>query len=160
MDAIDEFAIRAAEVCAARLWAFGSAQYPLQNGRLQKHIEAEVTNTAIEFAVHARRILDNQKLPAPLLLNQPRWDWGPRKEGLKKVEKLRDALNYIIHAVSFQVGFESLPRATATIDGGAICALYLHVRTDKREDALIDVFALGACFFSSVLPPLFSPRSA
>lgn len=76
-----------------------------------------------------------------------------------KVERLRDALNRIIHATDFEVGFERLPNGAAKIEGGAVCVLYLKAKTDQREDALIDVFALASCFFHRVLPTI-RPESA
>ena len=40
MGDINSFAIQQAEVAAARLWAFGSAPYPISGGALiQRHIE-------------------------------------------------------------------------------------------------------------------------
>ena len=42
MGDINSFAIQQAEVAAARLWAFGSALYPISGGALiQRHIEQE-----------------------------------------------------------------------------------------------------------------------
>ena len=59
MGDINSFALQQAEAAAAKLWALGSAPYPISGGALiQHHIEQEVTNTAIAFAIHGRRILD------------------------------------------------------------------------------------------------------
>ena len=62
MGDINDFTLQRAESAAARLWAFGSAVFPLKRGGaiLQSHIEQEVTDTAIAFAIHVRRLLDNK----------------------------------------------------------------------------------------------------
>lgn len=154
MPGINEFARQQAEAAAARLWAFGSSPLPLANGAIiQGHIEQSVTDTAIAFAIHCRRILDNNALRTKFVLNEPFRLWSPAR-GLNKVELLRDALNRIVHATEFEVGFERLPDHTADISGGAIGVIYLRTKTDQREDALIDVFALASCFFYQVLPAL------
>jgi hypothetical protein len=69
-------------------------------------------------------------------------------------------LNRIVHATEFEVGFERLPETAARIDGGAIGVIYLRTKTDQREEALIDVFALASCFFHQVLPVLRPPAAA
>jgi len=156
---INDFALLQAEAAAARLWAFGSAPFPLANGAIiQGHIEQAVTDTAIAFAIHVRRLLDNRKIRTQFTLDEPFWHWSA-KGGLTKVTQLRDALNRIVHATDFKVGFERLPDGTAKIEGGAISVLYLKTKTDQREDALIDVFALASCFFHQVLPALRPPSA-
>ena len=148
------FALQQAEAAAAKLWALGSAPYPISGGALiQHHIEQEVTNTAIAFAIHVRRILDNKAVRTKFVLDEPFRIWSPA-EGLTKVSALRDALNRIIHATEFKVGFERLPDDASRIHGGAIGVIYLSTRTDQRDEALIDVFALASCFFHQVLPQL------
>jgi hypothetical protein len=157
MNYINEFAIQRAEAAAARLWAFGSAPFPLANGAaIQRHIEQEVTDTAITFAIHARRILDNRAIRARFALDEPFRRWSPA-HGLTKVPELREALNRIVHATEFAVGFERLPDDASRISGGAIGVIYLLTRTDKREEALIDVFALASCFFHQLLPVVRPP---
>jgi hypothetical protein len=154
MGDINSFALDQAEVAAARLWAFGSAPYPISGGALiQRHIEQEVTNTAIAFAIHVRRILDNKAVRTRFVLSEPFRHWSPAL-GLTKVNDLRDALNRIVHATDFEVGFERLPDDASRIEGGAIGVIYLSTKTDKREKALVDVFALASCFFHQVLPAL------
>jgi len=154
---INQFALQEAEAAAARLWAFGSAPFPLANGAIiQTHIEQAVTNTAIAFAIHVRRLLDNRDIRTEFTLDEPFWHWSPAG-GLTKVEFLRDALNRIVHATDFKVGFERLPENAARIEGGAISVLYLRTATDQRKEALIDVFALASCFFHQVLPVLRPP---
>jgi len=81
--------------------------------------------------------------------------WAPTR-GMNKVVLLRDALNRIVHATDLVVGFERLPDDAARISGGAIGVIYLRTRTDQREEALIDVFALASCFFHKVLPEIRS----
>lgn len=158
MTDINEYSLQQAEAVAARLWAFGSAPFPFKNGAIiQRHVEQAVTETAIAFAIHVRRLLDNRNLRARFTLDEPFWDWAP-KRGLTKVQELRDALNRIVHATEFKVGFEGLPDGIAKIGGGAITVLYLQTKTDQREDALIDVFALASCFFHKVLPALQPPN--
>ena len=159
MSDINAFALQQAEAAAARLWAFGGAPFPLANGAvIQEHVEMDVTETAIAFAIHARRILDNNAITTKFTLDEPFRHWTPAK-GLTKVRDLRDALNRIVHATEFKVGFERLPDSAAKIDGGAIGVIYLRTKTDKREEALIDVFALASCFFHKVLP-IVRPPSA
>ena len=161
MGDINSFALQQAEAAAARLWAFRSASHPFANGALiQRHTEHEVTNTAIAFAIHVRRILDNNDVRTKFVLNEPFRIWSPAN-GLTKVDVLRDALNRIIHATEFRVGFERLPDNASRIEGGAIGVIYLSTRTDQRDEALIDVFALASCFFHQVLPELhrFATRS-
>jgi len=154
MDDINSFAVQQAEAAAAKLWAFGSAPYPFSGGALiQRHIEQEVTNTAIAFAIHVRRILDNKSVRTKFVLDEPFRIWTPAT-GLTKVNLLRDALNRIIHATEFKVGFEKLPDDASKIHGGAIGVIHLSTRTDQRDEALIDVFALASCFFYKVLPEL------
>ena len=70
---------------------------------------------------------------------------------------LREALNRIVHATEFEVGFLPLPENAAKIRGGAIGVVYLRTRTDQREEADIDVFSLASCFFHQVLPELHLP---
>jgi len=157
MGDINQFALQQAEAAAARLWSFGSAPFPLANGVIiQRYIEQDVTDTAIAFAIHVRRLLDNMAVRTNFMLNEPFRHWSPAR-GLSKVVNLRDALNRIVHATEFEVGFERLPDNAAKIDGGAIGVIYLRTRTDQREDALIDVFALASCFFHQVLPILRPP---
>jgi len=157
MNDINEFAMQRAEAAAARLWAFGSAPFPFANGAsIQRHIEQEVTDTAIAFAIHVRRILDNMTIRTKFTLDEPFRHWTPAR-GLTKVSELREALNRIVHATEFQVGFERLPDDASRISGGAIGVIYLLTRTDKREEALIDVFALASCFFHQLLPVVRPP---
>ena len=154
MGDINDFALQQAEAAAGKLWAFGSAPFPLANGALiQSHIEQQVTDTSIAFAIHVRRILDNKAVRERFVLDEPLRVWSPA-HGLTKVHMLRDALNRIVHATEFQVGFERLPEDASKIVGGAIGVIYLRTRTDHREEALIDVFALASCFFHKVLPAL------
>jgi hypothetical protein len=160
MGDINEFALQQAEAAAARLWAFGSAPFPLANGAIiQDYVERDVTETAIAFAIHTRRILDNKAAGARLTLDEPFRHWSPEK-GLTKVPDLRDALNRIVHATDFTVGFERLPDSASKIEGGAIGVIYLKTKTDKRDEALIDVFALASCFFHKVLPMVRPPSPA
>ncbi len=118
-------------------------------------IEQEVTNTAIVFAIHVRRILD-KAVRTKFALDEPFRIWSPTN-GLINVNQLRDALNRIIHATEFKVGFEKLPGAASKIKGGAIGVIDLSTRTDQREEALIDVFALASCFYYQVLRELNLP---
>jgi hypothetical protein len=91
-----------------------------------------VTDTAINFAIHVRRILDNNAIRTKFTLDEPFRHWCEHR--LPKVADLRDALNRIVHATEFEVGFERLPDKAANITGGAIGAIYLRTRTDQREE--------------------------
>lgn len=158
INGINEFALQRAEAAAAGLWAFGSAPFPRANGAIiQRHIDQEVTDTAIAFAIHVRRILDNRAIRTKFTLNEPFRLWSPAR-GLTKVTDLREALNRIVHATEFEVGFDQLPDAASEISGGAIGVIYLRTKTDKREEALIDVFALASCFFPQLLPAVRPPN--
>jgi len=158
MTDINTFALQQAQAAAARLWAYGTAAFPIVNGApIQLHIDHEVTDTAIAFAIHLRRVLDNRALRKEVLLDAPFRHWSPTN-GLSKVTTLRDALNRIVHASEFEVGFERLP--DENIVGGAIGVIYLRTRTEQREDAVIDVFALASCFFHQVLPDLAPTKGA
>ena len=160
MGDINDFALQQAQAAAARLWAFGSAPFPFTNGAIiQEYVERDVTEAAIAFAIHARRILDNAAAGAKFPLDEPFRHWSPEK-GLTKVSDLRDALNRIVHATEFKVGFERLPDGASRIEGGAIGVIYLKTRTDKRHEALIDVFALASCFFHKVLAMVRPPSPA
>lgn len=157
MSDINEFALQQAEAAAAKLWAFGTASFPFANGAvIQTHIEQSVTETAIAFAIHVRRLLDNREVRTKFALDEPFRHWAP-VGGLTKVQALRDALNRIVHATEFSVGFERLPDKATKIVGGAIGVIYLKTRTEQREEALIDVFSLASCFFHQVLPVLRTP---
>lgn len=72
--------------------------------------------------------------------------FGSPTKGLTKASLLRDALNRIIHATEFRVGFEKLPGDASKIARGAIGVIYLSTRTDQRDEALVDVFALASFF--------------
>ena len=93
---------------------------------------------------------DNRAIRTKFTLNEPFRLWSPAR-GLTKVTDLREALNRIVHATEFEVGFDQLPDAASEISGGAIGVIYLRTKTDKREEALIDVFALASSF--SPTPP-------
>ena len=124
-----------------------AAPFPIANGAvIQSYIEQAVTDTAIAFAIHVRRLLDKRDIRTRFTLNEPFWHWEPTG-GASKVALLQDALIRIVHATDFEVGFERLPENTTRIAGGAICVLYLRTKTDQRDEALVDVFALASLFF-------------
>lgn len=155
---INQFALQKAEEAGAMIWAFGSAQFPYTNGSvIQAHIGQSVTETAIAFSIHVRRLLDNRGIQTKFELNEPFRHWRP-VNGLTKVTDFRDALNRIVHATEFQVGFEPLRKTQ--IEGGAIGVIYLKTKTDKRDEALIDLFALASCFFHRILPELQPPATS
>lgn len=150
MTDINQFTLQHSIEAASKLWAFGSAPYPLVGGALiQSYIERLVTDTAIAFAIHVRRLIDNNNIRDKLLLDEPFYVWSP-KHGLPRMRLLRDSINCIIHATEFEVGFERLPYSQ--IEGGAVGVIYLRTKTDQREEALTDVFSLSSCFFHRVLP--------
>ena len=156
---INEFALKRAETAAAKLWAFGSASYPLRHHSallLQRQISDEVTDTAIAFAIHVRRLLDNSGVRTKFQLDQPFRKWAPAP-GLKRERSLREALNRIVHATDFEVGFEKLPESVSTIGGGSIGVIFLKTRTDQKETALVDVFSLASCFFDKLVPIFSRP---
>jgi hypothetical protein len=155
MSDINSFALQQATAAAAKLWALGSAPFPYKTSTaavIHSHIDMLVTETAIDFAIHVRRILDNSAIRTKFTLDEQFRAWVEHR--LPRVMDLRDALNRIVHATEFEVGFERLPDNSANIRGGAIGVVYLRTRTDQRDEALIDVFALASCFFHQVLPKL------
>ncbi|MGH7228572.1 MAG: hypothetical protein ACREIH_05085 [Nitrospiraceae bacterium] len=114
---INKFALQQAEAAAAKLWAFGSAPFPLANGAIiQSHIEQSVTDTAIAFAIHVRRILDNKAIRTKFTLDEPFRHWSPAHR-LTKVADLRDALNRIVHATEFEVGLGDYPTTRQRLRG-------------------------------------------
>lgn len=151
MGDINLFALHSAEAAAAKLWALGSAPFPFKTSTariLQNHIDWLVTETAIDFAIHVRRILDNSAVRTRFTLNEQFRHWTEHR--LPRVTDLREALNRIVHAKEFEAGFLPLPADAARIRGGAIAVTYLRTRTEQREEADIDVFSL-ASFFHQVL---------
>jgi hypothetical protein len=112
MSDINEFALARAQRAASRLWSLGSAPFPMANGAvIQRSVEQDVTDTAIAFAIHVRRLLDNRiSRGRKFTLDRPFRVWAPAP-GLEKVDDLRDALDRIVHATEFQVGFERLPES-------------------------------------------------
>jgi hypothetical protein len=155
MGDINAFALQQAEAAAAKLWAFGTAPFPLALASaaiIQSHVDMLVTDTAIDFAIHARRVLDNNGIRTKFTLDTEFRRWVERR--LPRVADLRDALNRIVHATEFEVGFVRLPDNAYNFEGGNFGVTYLRTRTDQREDALIDVFALAWCLFHQVLPEL------
>jgi len=155
MGDINAFALQQAEAAAAKLWALGSAPFPFATSTaaiIQSHVDWLVTDTAIDFAIHVRRILDNSAIRTNFTLNEQFRHWSEHR--LPRVTDLREALNRIVHATEFEVGFLRLPDDAASIRGGAIGVIYLRTRTDQREEADIDVFSLASCFFHQVLPAL------
>ncbi len=123
MTDLNEFTLEQAEAAAAKLWAFGSAPFPMADGAvIQGHVEKAVTDTAIAFAIHVRRLLDNHGIRTRFTLDEPFVHWSPTGSA-PKVAVLRDALNRIVHAIDFEVGFERLPDDQHKIKGGAITVL-------------------------------------
>ena len=121
MGDINSFALRQAEAAAAKLWALGSAPFPFKTssaGVIQSHIDMLVTETAIDFAIHVRRLLDNSAIRTKFALNEQFRRWSEHR--LPRVTDLRDALNHIVHATEFEVGFLPLPDNASSIRGGAI----------------------------------------
>jgi hypothetical protein len=155
MGDINSFALQQAEAAAAKLWAFGTAPFPLALANaviIQNHIDMLVTDTAIDFAIHVRRILDNSGIRTRFTLDAQFRVWVEHR--LPRVADLRDALNRIVHATEFEVGFVRLADNPHNFEGGNFGVTYLRTRTDQRQDALIDVFALAWCFFHQILPEL------
>lgn len=99
------------------------------------------------------RRIDNNKVKTKFQLNEPFRRWEPAT-GLRKISDFRDALNRIVHATSFTVGFERLPDDSHKLSAGAIGVIWLETVTDQRERALLDVFSLASCFLHQVLPAL------
>ena len=79
MSDINSFALQQAEAAAAKLWAFGSAPFPFKTstaGVIQSHIDMLVTETAIDLAIHVRRILDNSAIRTKFTLNEQFRHWS------------------------------------------------------------------------------------
>lgn len=144
---------------AVKLWSLSSAQYPLQNGLIQEHVNATIIEVVSSFALNARRAMEvlppNVKYP----LRVVRWHWEPSTND-QKVSGLWDALSRIIHAQTVFVGFERLPDAASVIDGGAIVIPYIQVETDRKKRAFVDPFSLAYAFLYDVLPALMEARDS
>jgi hypothetical protein len=119
MGDINSFALQQAEAAAAKLWAFGTAPFPLALASaaiIQSHVDMLVTDTAIDFAIHVRRILDNNDIRTKFTLDAEFRRWVEHR--LPRVADLRDALNRIVHAMEFEVGFVRLPDNAHNFEGG------------------------------------------
>lgn len=153
MEEITLHSIEKASEEAVKLWALSSSQYPFKSRLIQQHVNVTTIEVISSFALNARRAMEvlpsNIKYP----LNAPRWNWKPT-DGGKIIRSLWDALNQIIHAQRLFVGFERLPNEISVIDGGAIIIPYIKAKTDRKELAFIDPFALSHAYLYDVLPAL------
>ena len=90
MGDINSFALQEAEAAAAKLWALGSAPFPFATTTaaiIQSHVDWLVTDTAIDFAIHVRRILDNSAIRTRFTLNEQFRRWSEHR--LPRVTDLR-----------------------------------------------------------------------
>jgi len=142
---------------AIRLWALGSAEYPIDGGSLiQRYSEMAVVDSVTEFATNGRRALEVCQLKEDIYLKQPRWIWKPT-QGYAKVGELRDAFNRIIHAQQLEVGFEKSAAKTC-MGGGGVVIPYILARTDRKELSYIDLFAMAHAWLFQVLPSIHAPK--
>lgn len=135
------------EACV--LWALASAQYPMNAEHIREVAAVRVVEALSAFALNARRAMEVLPVPRRIELRQPRWLWRTAESG-EVVKDLRDALNRIVHAQVLLAGFERLPEHLCVIDGGAVVIPYVQAKTDRRELAYIDVFAVAHAFFTDV----------
>ena len=151
MEEVTQHSIVRAGEEATKLWAFSSAQFPI-NQRLIQLITTGIMLEAITtFAVNARRAMEMLPGSKQFSLRQPRWDWEPTKMN-EVVHDLWDALSRIIHAKELQIGYEKLPPKALSIESGSIVIPYVQARTDRKELSFIDPFALAHAFLYDVLP--------
>jgi hypothetical protein len=151
MELITQHSLNQATNAASLLWSLASAQYPEKNQLLVDTAIAEMIEQLDIFALNTRRVMERLQKQKPVQLTSKRWVWTPSSE-MPVVSNFQDALNHIIHAHTLEVGVERLPRETSVIDGGAVVIPYVLAKTDKREKAYIDPFALAHAFFYQVLP--------
>lgn len=135
------------EACV--LWAMASAQYPVNAENIREFAAVRVVETLSGFALNARRAMEALPFSPQIQLKQPRWLWKAQDSG-EVVRELRDALNRVVHAQVLLAGFERLPDHLSVIDGGAVVIPYVQAKTDRRELAYIDVFAVAHAFFDEV----------
>jgi hypothetical protein len=140
MQFVTRHSLGRAEDEASVLWAMASAQYPLAASGILDVAAVRVVEAVSSFALNARRAIE--VLPySQIPLKQPRWLWKPGDSG-DVVTDFRDALNRVVHAQVLAAGFERLPDRESVIDGGAVVIPYVQAKTDRRELAYIDIFAL------------------
>lgn len=135
------------EACV--LWAMASAQYPINAENIREVAAVRVVEALSAFALNARRAMEALPGPLRIELRQPRWMWTPAESG-EIVKDFRDALNRVLHAQVLLAGFERLPEHLCVIDGGAVVIPYVQAKTDRKELAYIDVFAVAHAFFAEV----------
>jgi len=144
---------------AIRIWALGSAEYPITGGSLIQHYsEVAVVDSVTEFATNGRRALEAYKLKENIYLNQTRWNWKPT-QGHDKVSVLREALDRIIHAQHLEVGFEKSAVKASCMGGDGIVIPYVLARTDRKALSYIDLFAMGHAWLFQVLPGINSQKN-
>ena len=156
METVTSHSIERATDEAVRLWSLASAQYPIKDGAvIQTRLEYMVIESASAFSFNARRVTEVLPDKEKYQLHQPRYEWRPTGDG-EIVESFSYALNRIIHSRKMKVGFEKLPAEVSIISGGAYVVPYIQAKTDQRELAFIDTFALSHCFLHEVLPVLLA----
>ncbi len=138
---------------ATLLWSLASAQYPKRNQLLLNYATARIIQTLDVFALNARRLIENMPKGQAIALNSSRWQWEP-STNKPLVNNLWDALNHISHAKVLKVGFEELPPSVSVIDGGAVVIPYILAKTDRKELAYIDPFAMAHAIFYQALPKI------
>jgi hypothetical protein len=141
-----------------RLWALASSQYPRQHDFILEAVSADVIESMSVFAINARRAMEVLPSNRKFRLLQPRWRWTPTDTG-EVVSDLWDGLNRIIHARKVDVGFEDLPNELSIISGGAVVVPYVRARTDKKELAYIDPFAMTHAFLYGAFPLLAAAKN-
>jgi len=157
LEVITLHSARRAQELAATLWALASAHYPAQHEPVLNAASQATIETISNLALNARRSME--ALPAngqSFPLTQSRWTWQPTESSssIPMVKNLREALNGVIHAQALYVGFEKLPDAVDTIDGGALVIPYVQIRTDRKELSFVDPFAVAHAFLYGPLPTL------
>ena len=158
MEAVTKHSAERATEEAVRLWAFSSAQYPIQDGAvIQKRLEYMVVDSATAFSSNARRAMEVLDRDQEFKLRQPRYEWEPTVD-CEVVGNLWDALNRIIHSRKMTVGFTQLPMHMTAMAGGAYVTPYLLLETDRHKSAFVDIFAISHSFLYDVRPVIFSNR--
>ncbi|MDD9992023.1 MAG: hypothetical protein OXP75_09480 [Rhodospirillales bacterium] len=145
---------------AIRLWALASGEYPLDHKPMTRRVQELVSGAVGGLAVDARRCLESLPPDRAFTLRRTRWRWkrrGRRKHALPK--DFREVLDRILDAARIEVQCPTLPESESVLDEPGFTVLYLRVRSDGGETALIDVFALSHCFLTQVLPALLAERT-
>lgn len=145
MEYITHHSLQRAVDEAVKLLAFGSSQYPKDSDLIREGVIENVIESISSFALNARRALEVLPGKKEFDLTQGYWSWSPNDDR-ETVRGLRDALNRIIHAQKLVVSHPDVPNKDA------FCVADVIAKTDLKESASIDPYALAHAFLYSAYP--------